>query len=361
VARKRLVSPEFFTHEELYYAERDSGLPLRLAYEGLWCQSDRRGLFVWKPGTLKLGILPFDECDFRNVLDALETAGFIASYVVHGQRYGWCITLVKHQTFHRDERPNKLIPLPPIELQNTVQARLGHSANTVLAALQHGAGTVLAPSQHSASTPITVTSTVTSTMTDASAPSSSSADGSIPGTEAFLDRLPTGKRGAWTQMFDAWRNGMDFSGGKAASDDDLNAALRDWLVANPENVEPKPNHVRAFVQQAMRSRKNGVAKDEASEEDAARFGYAGVVYDAIVSEGLARPQPNEEYLAKLKRLEEAGVVHSAAELRADLKLLGVAIGDVANKRTRAEGVRLIADTLRTKRRTPNATPNGAHV
>jgi hypothetical protein len=193
------------------------------------------------------------------------------------------------------------------------------------------------------------------------ASSSSEPTASITGEQAFLAMLRASRRDRWSAMFKAWRGGMDFPGGKAVTTDDLNVALRDWLVANQNETDPKPNHVRAFVQQAMRSRKNGDAKDEASEEDAARFGYAGTVYDAIVSEGLARPQPNEEYLAKLKRLEETGVVHSAAELRADLKLLGVQINDVANKRTRAEGVRLIADTLRTKRRAPNASPNGAHV
>ena len=56
MARRRLISPEFFTHSDLYDAEARHGLPLRLAYAGLWTVCDRRGLFRWRPRELKLAI-----------------------------------------------------------------------------------------------------------------------------------------------------------------------------------------------------------------------------------------------------------------------------------------------------------------
>lgn len=150
MARQRLVKPEFFQHEELHRAELVSALPLRVAYIGLWCQADRRGLFAWKPGRLKLNILPFDTVDFSSVLDALESAGFVRSYVVDGQRFGCIPAFAKHQSFHVRELADKTIPEPP-----------SHD----VAREQHGAGPVRARAKHGASTPVTVTVTGTDTVT----------------------------------------------------------------------------------------------------------------------------------------------------------------------------------------------------
>ena len=63
MGRKRFVSPEFFKHPELFDAEVSSGLPLRLAFAGLWCQCDRRGVFAWSARALKTDILPHDDVD----------------------------------------------------------------------------------------------------------------------------------------------------------------------------------------------------------------------------------------------------------------------------------------------------------
>ena len=51
--RIRSVLPEFFSHEDLYDLELASGLPVRLAYAGLWTWTDRRGVFEWRPRRLK--------------------------------------------------------------------------------------------------------------------------------------------------------------------------------------------------------------------------------------------------------------------------------------------------------------------
>lgn len=111
MARARLVKPAFFRHYDLYAAERDSGLPLRLAFEGLWTVADREGRFEWRE-EIKLDVLPYDPVRFLDVLDALERAGFVRSYVVAGRRYGVIPTIGQHQHFHVRE-PHSTLPAPP--------------------------------------------------------------------------------------------------------------------------------------------------------------------------------------------------------------------------------------------------------
>jgi hypothetical protein len=45
MGRIRTIKPEFFSHEALFDGERETGLPLRLAFIGLLCQCDREGRF----------------------------------------------------------------------------------------------------------------------------------------------------------------------------------------------------------------------------------------------------------------------------------------------------------------------------
>ena len=106
MGRKRFISPEFFTHSDLYEAERSTGLPLRLAYAGLWTAADRRGLFWWKPRELKLAILPYDDVDFEAILWALEENGFLECYVVDEKRLGRVPAMERWQSFHRNEQPS---------------------------------------------------------------------------------------------------------------------------------------------------------------------------------------------------------------------------------------------------------------
>lgn len=75
--RIRTIKPEFFTHEGLFDAEASTGLPLRVAFIGLWCVADREGKFRWEPRRLGVQILPYDQIDFSDVLDGLGDHGFI--------------------------------------------------------------------------------------------------------------------------------------------------------------------------------------------------------------------------------------------------------------------------------------------
>lgn len=171
MARKRFVSPKFFSHGDLYDAEVESGLPLRLGFQSLWCQADRRGLFVWRPRELKLQCLPYDPCDFAEVLNALERGGFIASYMVDGRKYGFIPTLKDHQSFHKEERPDPTIPDPPHGL--TARRHEAEAApertETASAQGQHSAGTVPAPPRPDPSSTIAVAVAVTTTTTNTAA------------------------------------------------------------------------------------------------------------------------------------------------------------------------------------------------
>ena len=113
MARKRLISPEFFMHAGLFDAEEASGLPLRLAFAGIWCQTDRRGVFRWRPRELKLAVLPYDDVDFERVLAALADHDFVRPYSVDGRRYGFIPSFERWQTFHRNERQSDDPAAPP--------------------------------------------------------------------------------------------------------------------------------------------------------------------------------------------------------------------------------------------------------
>ena len=164
MARVRTVKPSFFKDAGLYDAEAASGLPLRLAYEGLWCQADRAGRFEWKPRELKLDILPYDDLDFAAVLDALADAGFIVRYEVEGRIYGLIPNLNRHQHFHKNEQ-----------------------ASTLPAPCKDGASTVQAPSLHPASTPDTDTDTDTGVDADAGGDGAASA---APSPSDLADWFP---------------------------------------------------------------------------------------------------------------------------------------------------------------------------
>ncbi|WP_342643466.1 hypothetical protein [Rhodoligotrophos ferricapiens] len=111
MARIRTIKPDFFRHEQLFEAEVACGLPLRLAFAGLWTVADREGRFRWQPRVLKLDVLPFDDVDFREVLSALECHGFIRQYEVDGELFGHIPSWGKHQHINQRE-PASSIPAP---------------------------------------------------------------------------------------------------------------------------------------------------------------------------------------------------------------------------------------------------------
>lgn len=132
--RIRTIKPEFFQHEELFDAEKESGLPLRVAFAGLWCAADREGRFKWRPRRLGVQILPYDDADFSRVLDALATRGFVVKYasLTGGERefFGLIPSFTTHQVINNRERDSEL-PNPDdcevCDACRTREARVTHA------------------------------------------------------------------------------------------------------------------------------------------------------------------------------------------------------------------------------------------
>lgn len=104
MARIRTVKPEFFKHYDLFKAEQETKLPLRLAFSGLWVVADKEGRFKYLPPQLKLDVLPYDDVDFEAVLIALDKYGFIEIYEVEGKKYAHIPTFTEHQRITGTER-----------------------------------------------------------------------------------------------------------------------------------------------------------------------------------------------------------------------------------------------------------------
>lgn len=112
MARIRTIKPAFFRHSDLFQAEQETGLPLRVAFAGLWTAADREGRFPWRPLELKLDCLPYDDVDFSRVLDALTTRGFLVRYASEdGREYGAIPSWRKHQVINNREAASE-IPAP---------------------------------------------------------------------------------------------------------------------------------------------------------------------------------------------------------------------------------------------------------
>lgn len=112
----RTIKPEFFLHTGIFDAELESGLPLRMAYIGLWTRADWKGRFHWDPRELKVRLLPYDDVDFSEILAALEKYGFVGRYEVENRIYGVIFTFLDHQSPNKHEKEQPTLPDPPLEL-----------------------------------------------------------------------------------------------------------------------------------------------------------------------------------------------------------------------------------------------------
>ncbi len=126
MSRIRNIKPQFFKDSDLYDAEEASGLPLRIAYAGLWTVADRAGRFRWKPREIKTDILPYDNVDMAKVLEALVQYGFIFKYMAAGFEYGFIPNFEKHQFINRNEAQSTL----PAPAENSNAQSLPNSAPT---------------------------------------------------------------------------------------------------------------------------------------------------------------------------------------------------------------------------------------
>lgn len=120
MARIRNVKPQYFTDEDLFLLEQANGLPpmsVRHSFVGLWCHSDRNGVFPWRPLWLRSEILPYDEgIRFETILEALEAGRFVVRFEACGKTWGVIRTFLVHQKPGKEEYSLEGYPLPPLEL-----------------------------------------------------------------------------------------------------------------------------------------------------------------------------------------------------------------------------------------------------
>ena len=143
MSRIRTVKPELFRHEELFDAELESGLPLRLAFIGLFTVADCEGRFRWKPRTLKLDVLPHDSVEFAAVLNALARHGFIQRYEVGGEVYGVIPSFNRHQQIQskESERGSSIPPPPEQNNPGIVPEQSRNRTGTIPESYRNGTGT----------------------------------------------------------------------------------------------------------------------------------------------------------------------------------------------------------------------------
>lgn len=108
MARIRTVKPEVYRHEGLYEIEKRTGLPIRLFWIGLFAVCDRAGRFKWRPGSIKLDVLPFDDVDVALILDELWMADFLVRYKVGDEEFGCIPTFLEHQVINAREAQSKI-------------------------------------------------------------------------------------------------------------------------------------------------------------------------------------------------------------------------------------------------------------
>lgn len=108
MARIRTIKPEIARHEKLFELEQEAGLPMRFVWAVLPTVCDREGRFKWRPRSLKLDVLPYDEVDFSRVLHAFVTRGFLVKYRVGDAWYGCIPTFRKHQSVNNKENDSDL-------------------------------------------------------------------------------------------------------------------------------------------------------------------------------------------------------------------------------------------------------------
>lgn len=100
MARARNIKPAFFNNDLL--AEID---PIgRLLFIGLWTIADFKGDIEWREKKIKAQVLPYDNCDVKDIAINLDKLGFIRFYSDSDLTYINITNFSKHQNPHKNER-----------------------------------------------------------------------------------------------------------------------------------------------------------------------------------------------------------------------------------------------------------------
>ena len=108
MARIRSVHPGLFSDEAFVSCSPSA----RLMAIGLWTEADDKGVFEWKPLTIKMRLFPadaFGTCEMVAMLEELSTANIIRRFDSDDKPYGAIRNFRKYQ---RPQKPNDVHPLP---------------------------------------------------------------------------------------------------------------------------------------------------------------------------------------------------------------------------------------------------------
>lgn len=94
MARIRFINPDLLT-EEAYMA---MSMTAKAAWPPIWTQCDDRGVFAWRPKTLKAAIFPDDAVDFEMVLEEWLQLGVVLCVEIDGNACGLVRDFCKVQT-----------------------------------------------------------------------------------------------------------------------------------------------------------------------------------------------------------------------------------------------------------------------
>ena len=107
MARARNIKPAIMANEDLAELQ-----PMeRLLFIYLWMLADREGRLEDRPKRIKAEAFPYDDTDVDEMLDSLQSAGFIARYLVDGKRFIQVHNFTKHQRPHNNETSSEIPPM----------------------------------------------------------------------------------------------------------------------------------------------------------------------------------------------------------------------------------------------------------
>jgi hypothetical protein len=106
MSRIRSLHPAQWTDEQFVTCT-----PLaRLLAIGLRNEADDHGVFEWKPLTIKMRLLPGDNCDVSVLLEELIATEQITRYTAEGKQFG---IIRNFMAFQRPKKPVYRYPVPP--------------------------------------------------------------------------------------------------------------------------------------------------------------------------------------------------------------------------------------------------------
>ncbi|WP_320194984.1 hypothetical protein RMR10_012025 [Agrobacterium rosae] len=138
MARIRSIHPPIFSDEAFV----SCSVTARLLVIGLWTEADDKGVFEWKPLSLKMRIFPADAFDIDMMsgwLGELTGANIVHAFEAEGKNYGAIRNFRKYQ---RPQKPNDVHPLP-----ESLRAYVALSATTTIPVLERSRTSTRKPKQ----------------------------------------------------------------------------------------------------------------------------------------------------------------------------------------------------------------------